>query len=112
MSNVKKDDLIIQAFHALAGLAKHGKIILKRIKFINLAVKILEFHRESVDIVSAGWHCLGSMANNGVDFLSSKNKLLTLILESMRKFKRNHGFQITACFALAHLFFNTSKLID
>jgi hypothetical protein len=103
-----QDDLLVQAFHALAGLAKHGKEFMGTEDFADLSYNILSTHQKSVEIVSAGWHCLGSMANSGVNFGDSKNKFLKMILESMRLFKINHAFQVTACFALAHLFFNNS----
>lgn len=99
-------DFQIQAFHALASLGKLGKDILSQENFINVAIRCMNIHSEDVDLVSAAWHALGTLANSGFPFVDHKTYLIGLIFDSMRKFKSSHTFQITACFALAHVFFN------
>jgi hypothetical protein len=110
-ANIDELDLQVQAFHAISGLGKVGKQILEREKFIELSLKSIEKHRQSAELVSAAWHSLGALANSGLNFGTYKNNLLFLIFESMKTFFTKTSFQITACFALAHIFFNNSKYI-
>jgi hypothetical protein len=99
-------DLQIQAFHALASLGKSGKDILDREEFIAIAMRSVELHMKELDVVSAAWHALGSLANAGINIASHKTVLISFIFDTMRLFNTNPTFQITACFALAHVFFN------
>ncbi|KAI8916151.1 hypothetical protein EDD86DRAFT_244094 [Gorgonomyces haynaldii] len=94
-------DFQIQAFHALASLGKHAKEILDRESFVSIVVKCVTQHEDEVDLVSAAWHALGR-----VSIVQHKAHLIGMLFASMRRFNKNHKFQITACFALAHVFFN------
>jgi hypothetical protein len=103
-------DFQIQAFHAISGIGKPSRTVLEREDFIELAVKTFQKHKESVELVSAGWHALGSLANSsGLSLMNKKDTLLNLLFASMRRFGDNPTFQITACFALSHMFFNNRE---
>eukprot|EP00842_Homolaphlyctis_polyrhiza_P006449 jgi/Hompol1/6805/HPOL_002291-RA len=43
---------------------------------------------------------------SGIAIVKNKEKLIEMIFNSMASFELNPMFQITACFALAHIFFN------
>jgi hypothetical protein len=99
-------DFQIQALHALASLGKTGKEEMIRENLIAIVMRSMSIHSHDVDMVSAAWHALGTLANSGVPFVEHKVQIISQIFDSMRKFESNHTFQITACFALAHVFFN------
>ncbi|KAJ2993050.1 hypothetical protein HDV02_002696 [Globomyces sp. JEL0801] len=104
--HIDKADLQIQGFHAFASLGKECVPALEREDFLKLAIKSMELHADNVDLVSAAWHALGSLSNNGLSITVNKDRLLELIFTSMKVYQNNPTFQITACFALAHMFFN------
>ncbi len=99
----------MQALHALSSLAKSGLEILERENFINLALKSISLHKSSCDFASAAWHTLGTIANAGYNFSSSKSILLGEIFNSMKIFDNNDSLQITAAYALAHMVFNNNQ---
>lgn len=106
-------DFKIQALHAIASLGKYGKLIIDRENFFGVVLRCLKNNIEDVDLVSgmsclivAAWHSVGTLANSGVKIVQYKSELIALIFESMRRFQSNCTFLITACFALAHAFFN------
>ena len=107
--HLEQVDLQVQAFHAISGLGKLVSLVLERENFVDLAVQCLTRHKNVAELVSAGWHTLGTLANGGLDLGQNKNSLLPCILESMRQYYSNASFLITSCFAIAHIFFNNSK---
>ncbi|KAJ3276087.1 hypothetical protein HDV01_006257 [Terramyces sp. JEL0728] len=110
--HLKHVDLQIQAFHAFSSLGKTCLHILDREDFLGLSIKSLTNHHQNVDLASACWHALGSLANSGMNITSYKNELLSLIFSVMKKFSDHPSFQITACFALAHMFFANREQVD
>lgn len=104
--HINQIDFQIQAFHALASLGKFGKEILDREHFMHAATKCLLAHSGNLDLISAAYHSIGSLANAGISIGSYKFELISGIFDSMKRFKDNCVFQVTACFALAHIFFN------
>jgi hypothetical protein len=103
-------DFQIQAFHAISGIGKPSRLVLEREEFLDLAIKTFQTNKESVELISAGWHALGSLANSsGLSLMNKKDILLNLLFASMRRFEDNPTFQITACFALSHMFFNNRE---
>ena len=86
-----------------------GKVdiqILDREQFISFLVESLQRRFNDVEFLSAVWHSLGSLANAGIKLHNHKLEILKGIFSSMKRFHKNQSFQITACFALAHVFFN------
>lgn len=49
-------DLQIQAFHAIAGVGRVSRMVLEREKFIELAMRSLKIHHNSVELVSCNLH--------------------------------------------------------
>jgi hypothetical protein len=105
-THLRTIDFQVQAFHAMASLGKAGKDIMDRENFMGVLLRSMEIHQADVDLVSAAWHALGSLANSGVTLVHYKVQIIGMIFTSMKRFQTNHTFQITACFALAHVFFN------
>ncbi|KAI8927044.1 armadillo-type protein [Entophlyctis helioformis] len=99
-------DLQVQAFHALANLSRPGKDTLEREHFVGILMKSVGAHFNEVELVSAAWHALGSVAHSGINIKDSKEALASMIFDSMQRFESNPTFQITACFAIAHISFN------
>ena len=102
-------DLQVQAFHALSGLGKLVVLILERENFVELALKSLQRHKNIPELVSAGWHTLGSLANSGFNLGQERDLILPMILDTIKQYSDNSSFLITACFGLAHIFFNNRE---
>ncbi|KAJ3294260.1 hypothetical protein HK104_003796 [Borealophlyctis nickersoniae] len=98
-------DLQIQALHALASLGKPGRDVLDKENFMPLLMRALTVHRRDIQVVSAVLHAVGSLAVTGMPMIAYKDKIISMIFTAMHDFKNAYTFQITACFALAHLSF-------
>lgn len=98
-------DLQIQAFHSFASLGKNCKDVLDKEEFTKMLLKTFENHGSHAELMSAACSALGSLAFAGVIFNAYKDSIITMVFKCMKEFKSNQGFQITACFALAHLSF-------
>ena len=109
--HMEQVDLQIQAFHAISGLGKLGGNVLAVENYVQLALDCLRKHKNVPELISAGWHALGSIANSGFIFGSIKQLLLPLLMKSMTQYRNNPNFLITACFGLSHIFFNNSLII-
>ena len=104
-------DFQIQAFHALAGLGKAGKEIMDRENVMIVSLKCAEMNLQDPELLSAAWHAIGALANSGV-LVTKFQALVKLIFHSMKVNKLNHQFHVTACYAIAHLFFNSKTSVD
>lgn len=114
----------MQAFHAIACLGTAGHEISEQRDFTEIIMRCIKQHSDNIELVSGALHAVGALAGTGkrhiLRFLTSscslstgitafhqhKDSLVTTILQSMRHFQNRPTFQITACFALAHIFFN------
>ena len=109
--HIDQVDFQIQAFHAISSLGKIAKDIIDGENFMNTAMKCITLLFDQLDLVSAGWHSIGTLANSGISIVQHRTKIISMIFQSMKKFSLHHTFQITACFALAHVFFNNREAV-
>ncbi|KAJ3069618.1 hypothetical protein HDU98_007312 [Podochytrium sp. JEL0797] len=103
MMHVDVEDLQVQGLNALAALVKIVKRQLTASlisSYIDCIHKSFEKWKESTSVCAAACNCIGMFA-----FVQLKmtRPVEHLILAAMQRFKECPKFQITACFALAHL---------
>ncbi|KAJ3025381.1 UNVERIFIED_CONTAM: hypothetical protein HDU68_007208 [Siphonaria sp. JEL0065] len=97
------EDLQVQGLNALAALIKHAKDLFDAnttASYVDCISKVLNHWKDSVQVCSAACNCIGMFAFSQ---LKVSIVVVTLILAAMNKFREIVKFQITACFALAHI---------
>ncbi|KAI9346930.1 hypothetical protein BDR26DRAFT_855382 [Obelidium mucronatum] len=103
------EDLQVQGLNALAALIKTAQRLFDANTTSNYTLcigKVLKLWKDSVQVSSAACNCIGMFSFVGVKVDSY---IVTLIVEAMEKFHYIVKFQITACFALAHISITHSK---
>ncbi|KAI9142136.1 armadillo-type protein [Paraphysoderma sedebokerense] len=128
-------DLQVQGFHALSSLSKHAKpSSLASMTHLNLATTsramsgtntsiastdmndllkciftAMKLHKLEAEVVIATCNTLGSLSLSAQSSIRLQEmEIVTMIFEGMKRFRLNDNYQVSACFALAHLFFSNA----
>ncbi|KAJ3291574.1 hypothetical protein HDU79_002303 [Rhizoclosmatium sp. JEL0117] len=103
MLHVDVEDLQVQGLHALSALVKSAKRHLNTnlaASYTECIVQAFTRWKDSMSVCSAASNCVGMFS-----FVQLKltRPMESIILDAMKRFHDVEKFQITACFALAHL---------